>query len=121
AGRGGRRREGGALCGRGVAAGGGGLGRGASRDAVGHFGGLIEPRPYMRAREGLASALWMAGRRDEAIAHLQDMLRLNPNDNQGVRYTLAGWLLAEGRDEPLAPLLEHYDEGSAHWAHTQAL
>ena len=75
----------------------------------------------MRAREGLASLLWTMGRRDEAIGHLQDMLRLNPNDNQGVRYTLAGWLLAEGPDEELARLLEQYDEDSATWAYTQGL
>jgi hypothetical protein len=75
----------------------------------------------MRAREGLASKLWTMGRRDEAIKHLQDMLRLNPGDNQGVRYTLAGWLLAEGWDEELARLLKEYDEGSANWAYTKAL
>jgi tetratricopeptide repeat protein len=45
--------------------------------------------PYMRARLGLAHSLWTAGRRDEAVQHLQDMLRLNPGDNQGVRYTLS--------------------------------
>src|SRR5436305_100452 len=61
------------------------------------------------------------GRRHEAIKHLQDMLRLNPGDNQGVRYTLAGWLLAEGRDEELARLLKEYDEDSANWAYTKAL
>jgi len=74
-----------------------------------------------RAREGLASKLWTMGRRDEAIKHLQDMLRLYPGDNQGVRYTLAGWLLAAGRDEELARLLREYDEGSANWAYTKAL
>ena len=106
---------------KGVAAGERALGPGAFRDDVGHFWGLLETRPYMRAREGLASKLWTMGRRDEAIRHLQDMLRLNPGDNQGVRYTLAGWLLAEGRDEELARLLEEYDEGSAFWAYTKAL
>ena len=97
------------------------LGTRAFREDVGHFWGLLETRPYMRAREGMASKLWTMGRRDEAIGHLQDMLRLNPGDNQGVRYTLAGWLLAEGRDEELARLLEGYDEGSGYWAYTQAL
>src|SRR3954452_5853205 len=89
------------------------LGPQVFRDDVGHFWGLLETRPYMRAREGLAGTLWTMGRRDEAIEHLQDMLRLNPNDNQGVRYTLAGWLLGEGRNEELARLLSEYDEESA--------
>ena len=106
---------------KGVAAGERALGPEAFREDVGHFWGLLETRPYMRAREGLASKLWTMGRRDEAIEHLQDMLRLNPGDNQGVRYTLAGWLLAEGRDEELARLLKEYDEGSANWAYTKAL
>ena len=91
------------------------------RDA-GHFSGLLETRPYMRARLGLAHALWTAGRRDEAVGHLQDMLRLNPNDNQGVRYTLAGFLLFLDRDDELTRLLDQYgDEESAAWAYTSAL
>jgi tetratricopeptide (TPR) repeat protein len=105
----------------GVAAGERALGPEAFRDAVGHFWGLIETRPYMRAREGLASTIWTMGQRDEAIAHLQDMLRLNPGDNQGVRYTLAGWLLAEKRDEELARLFDQYDEETALWAYSKAL
>src|SRR5205807_3327499 len=51
------------------------------RDA-GHFWGMLETRPYMRARLGLAHSLWIAGRRQEAVQHLQDMLRLNPDDKQ---------------------------------------
>src|SRR5262245_39259464 len=72
---------------KGVAAGERGLGSKAFQEDAGHFWGILETRPYMRAREGLASKLWTMGRRDEAIKHLQDMLRLNPGDNQGVRYT----------------------------------
>jgi tetratricopeptide (TPR) repeat protein len=104
-----------------VAAGERALGPDVFRDEVGHFWGLIETRPYMRAREALASTLWTVGRRDEAVGHLQELLRLNPNDNQGVRYTLAGWLLAEGRDDELRQLLERYDEESANIAYTKAL
>jgi tetratricopeptide (TPR) repeat protein len=89
---------------------------------VGHFWGLLETRPYMRAREGLAHALWTAMRREEAVEHLWDMLRLNPSDNQGVRYTLAGYLLFLDRDDDLARLLAQYpDDGLATWAYTKAL
>jgi tetratricopeptide (TPR) repeat protein len=98
------------------------LGPQGFEEAVGHFWGLLETRPYMRARLGLANALWTAGRRDEAAGHLQDMLRLNPNDNQGIRYTLAGFLLSLDRDDDLGRLLEQYSEDSlAAWAYTQAL
>jgi tetratricopeptide (TPR) repeat protein len=92
------------------------------QDGAGHFWGLLETRPYMRARLGLALSLWTAGRRKETIEHLQEMLRLNPNDNQGVRYTLAGFLLFLDRDDDLARLLDQYpDDDMASWAYTRAL
>jgi tetratricopeptide (TPR) repeat protein len=106
----------------GVAAGERALGAEAFERDAGQFWGLLDTRPYLRARLGLAHSLWTAGRRDEAVGHLQDMLRLNPNDNQGVRYTLAGFLLFLDRDDDLARLLGQYpDEGSASWAYTKAL
>ena len=91
------------------------------REAKGQFWGLWETRPYMRARLGLAEALWASGRRAEAVDHLEAMLRLNPNDNQGLRYILAGWLLNLDRLDELESLLEGYDEDSATWAYTRAL
>jgi hypothetical protein len=105
----------------GVAAGVRALGPEAFQREVGYFWGILETRPYMRARLGLAHSLWTAGRREEAVAHLQDMLRLNPGDNQGVRYTLAGFLLFLDRDDDLAALLGQHDEGFATWAYTKAL
>lgn len=104
-----------------VAAGERALGPRAFREDVGHFWGLIETRPYMRAREALAHNLWTAGRREEAVGHLQEMLRLNPGDNQGVRYTLASWLLDLGRDRELEALLGRYDEPTTTWAYSRAL
>src|SRR5579871_1074697 len=105
----------------GVAAGERALGPEAFQRDVGRFWGILETRPYMRARLGLAHGLWSAGRREEAVQHLQDMLRLNPGDNQGVRYTLAGFLLFLDRDEDLARLLQENDEPSATWAYSKAL
>jgi len=55
---------------------------------VGSFWGLVETRPYMRARFALAECLWEQGDHRAAISHFQDLLRLNPNDNQGVLTTL---------------------------------
>jgi tetratricopeptide (TPR) repeat protein len=104
-----------------VAAGERAIGPDAFTEDVGDFWDLLETRPYMRAREGLAHTLWTLGRREEAAGHLLDMLRLNPGDNQGVRYTLAAWLLDLDRDEELSRLLEQYDEDSATWAYTEAL
>jgi tetratricopeptide (TPR) repeat protein len=61
------------------------LGPTAFRDFAGAFWGFIETRPYMRARERLAEYLRASGRLDEAIVEWEAMLKLNPNDNQGVR------------------------------------
>ncbi len=68
---------------------------------AGRFWGHLETRPYMRARAGLAAALWALGRRQEAIEHYRAMLELNPNDNQGIRYLLAAQLLAQNDIEAL--------------------
>jgi tetratricopeptide (TPR) repeat protein len=90
--------------------------------AVGEFWGMNETRPYMRARHGLALVLWHLGEHEAAIGHARGLLRLNPGDNQGIRYLLAAWLLAVGDDAGLAALLAQYpDEWSANWAYTRAL
>src|SRR5579859_6952020 len=53
---------------------------------VGHFWGIVETRGYMRACQGLAEVLWVLDEREAAIGHAQELLRLNPMDNQGTRY-----------------------------------
>ncbi len=107
---------------RGVGAGELALGERTFQQDVGHFWGILETRPYMRARSGLAQALWAKGEREDAIAHYRDMLRLNPNDNQGIRYLLAACFLEMERYDHLDVLLEEYDgDGSAAWTYTQAL
>ena len=40
----------------------------------GHFWGLIETRPYMRARSFLVAALREMGKTDEAVRHAEEML-----------------------------------------------
>jgi tetratricopeptide (TPR) repeat protein len=98
------------------------LGKESFEQDAGDFWGLLETRPYMRARAGLALALWASGERGEAVAYYHDMLRLNPNDNQGIRYLLAACLLEMERYDELDTLLKEYDgEFSAAWTYTQAL
>jgi len=106
----------------GVEAGEKAIGKAAFRDDVGHFWGLLETRPYMRARQGLAQTLWDKGLQDEAATHYRDMLRLNPNDNQGIRYLLTDCLLILGRDDEAAKLINRYKEdSSAAWRWSYAL
>jgi len=90
------------------------LGKEAFSEDVGHFWGILETRPYMRARAGLAQFLWEAGRREEAIEHYRDVLRLNPNDNQGIRDVLMPHLIELGLDDEAEELFANYsDDGSA--------
>ena len=106
----------------GVEAGERALGKKAFKEDVGYFWGILETRPYMRARAGLAQCLWSAGQRDEAVEHYQDMLRLNPNDNQGIRDVLMACLLEMGRNEEAEALHKRYEkDGMATWAYSRAL
>ena len=106
----------------GVAAGERSIGPDSFQSDVGHFWGMLETRPYMRAKLGLSHLQWSTGHRAESAQHLQDMLRLNPGDNQGVRYTLAGYLLFLDQDKELEQLLQQFsDEDSATWIYTKAL
>lgn len=105
----------------GVAAGKAALGRDFD-GYLGEFWGFLETRPYMRSLFGLAWALWLRGERNDAIANLQAMLVLNPNDNQGVRYILAAWLIETDGDAALEALLKAYKgDDMAVWSWTKAL
>ncbi len=73
-----------------VAAGERSLGAQYFEENKGHFWGLIETRPYMRARSVLAHLLLEKEQTDKAIAHFEAMIALNSNDNQGLRYVLLG-------------------------------
>ncbi|HET7274148.1 MAG TPA: hypothetical protein VFI91_03165 [Longimicrobiaceae bacterium] len=106
----------------GVRAGERALGPEAFKEDVGYFWGLMETRPYMRARAGLAECLWILGEREAAVEHYRDMLRLNPGDNQGIRYVLLGRLLEMGEEERVGKLLKEYEgDGSASWLYNRAL
>jgi len=105
----------------GVKAGERALGKEIFRKEAGHFWGIVKTRPYMRARVGLAQCLWEVGKHEEAVGHYRDVLRLNPNDNQGIRYPLAACLLEVGEIDALEELLGQYDEPTAAWLYTQAL
>jgi tetratricopeptide (TPR) repeat protein len=106
----------------GVAAGERALGPEPFEEDAGHFWGLIETRPYMRARAALAETLWALGRREEAVDHQRALLRLNPNDNQGVRDRQVEWLLCLERYDELDELFAAYEEDAAAvFAYTKAL
>jgi tetratricopeptide (TPR) repeat protein len=91
---------------------------------AGHFWGIVETRPYMRAQQQLALTLMELADFDQAAGHFNELLRLNPNDNQGNRYHYAQCLLSANRLDHLDVLLnrsEYKDDFAAEWAFTRAL
>jgi tetratricopeptide (TPR) repeat protein len=106
----------------GVAAGERALGKKFFKENAGVFWGLLETRPYMRALAGKANCLWRLERQDEAIKAYQELLRLNPQDNQGIRYVLVDLFLGLKREDEVEKLLASYnDDWSTVWLYTRAL
>lgn len=52
--------------------------------------GVLEYRPYMRAIQYRADLHLDEGEKDKAMELYRLLLKMNPNDNQGARYTIAG-------------------------------
>jgi tetratricopeptide (TPR) repeat protein len=86
------------------------LGKKAFKELVPHFWGFVETRPYMRARQQLAEAYRVSGCIEEAALEYNEMLALNENDNQGVRYELLPCLLALDRLEDARKLMQRFED-----------
>jgi tetratricopeptide (TPR) repeat protein len=98
------------------------LGKEPFINEVGYFWDNLSTRPYMRARAALAEFLWLNQNYDESIDVSWETLRLNPGDNQGIRYVLAQRLLALDRDEEFEALYKQFeDDGMASFAYSHAL
>ena len=80
------------------------------RPAQAWFWADTETRPFLRLVHHLALALWEMGDRNGAIREAKLLLRLNRNDNQGIRDLLAAWYPATGDWDALAKLLHRYRE-----------
>ena len=87
----------------------------------GTFWGFHQTRPYMRAMNGLAFTYLHSNQTQKAIDIWQEMLELNPNDNQGVRNELITALLAVKKYKDVEKLISDYkDDGSATWLYSKA-
>jgi hypothetical protein len=65
---------------------------------------------------------WLLGDARQAIARIEEILRLAPEDPENARYFLFNYLALQASPEPLGRLLERYrDEDSAHWLYSRAL
>jgi tetratricopeptide (TPR) repeat protein len=91
---------------------------------AGHFWGVIETRPYMRAMADLALEYLENDQAEQSIKILKKLLELNPGDNQGNRYMLAEAFLAANRLDELDELLNkspYHGECSPEWEYTRTL
>lgn len=71
----------------------------------------IRTRPWMRAMHELAVTLWRRGLsqdRHDAIDVARKLIRLNPEDNQGIRFLLWAWMPSEGEWDGMRTLLRRY-------------
>ncbi len=97
------------------------LGKAFFKENEGHFWGLVETRPYMRARQTYANALEDLGFTEEALEEYMDLLDLNPNDNQGIRYFLLRLFIEVEDFEAAEALIERYNESTAIFNFSKAL
>jgi tetratricopeptide (TPR) repeat protein len=86
------------------------LGNDFFKENEGHFWMMTETRPYMRAKACLAQTLWEMGSEAECIQHYWDCIRLNPNDNQGIRDPLFTCLLIKNDFDAIETLIKKYPE-----------
>lgn len=88
----------------------------------GMFWGIHETRPFMRCMQGYASSLYSLGKFEESIAIMEEMIELNPNDNQGIRDLLMLYLLETGEHEKFETYVTMFkDEQSAFYLFNKAL
>lgn len=82
----------------------------------GHFWSIFETRPFMRCLQNYADCLYMKGDIEECVSVLEEIIDLNPNDNQGVRDQLGLYYLQLNRLEQFKKLNDAYskDGGAFH-------
>jgi len=91
------------------------------KDNTGHFWGLHETRPYMMLRAHRAKIHALHGYTQKAQSELEELLKLNPNDNQANRFLLMNCLIIEKQWDKLDALLADFDFQELHATASRAL
>ncbi|WP_243292814.1 tetratricopeptide repeat protein [Bacillus sp. FJAT-47783] len=98
------------------------LGKAFFEENKGHFWGVVKTRPFMRAKYNYAYMLYGDDQLDEAILHFEELLELNPNDNQGVRFILFNAFVETNQLNKAKQLLNNYpNDGSVHFVYNKLL
>lgn len=88
----------------------------------GKFWLILETRPFMQCLLDQAQLLWVYGEANRAIDQYKYMLKLNPNDNQGVRDLLFPNLLELNRlDEAKELYFEYVNDATSNWKFNKLL
>ncbi|MGY8837723.1 MAG: UPF0149 family protein [Enterobacterales bacterium] len=91
------------------------------KDNTGHFWGLHETRPYMMLRAHRAKIHALHGYTQKAQSELEELLKLNPNDNQANRFLLMNCLIINKQWDKLDALLADFDFQELHTTASRAL
>jgi|GEM_PF-6920812 len=86
--------------------------RGNSPEQAGLWG-LIEARPFLQAMERLAHCILAEGKIADSSLLMEEILVMNPGDNQGIRVYLLAMLLAQFERERAKNLLATYADDSS--------
>ncbi|CAH2716860.1 hypothetical protein BACCIP111895_04048 [Neobacillus rhizosphaerae] len=97
------------------------LGKAFFEENKGYFWGLFETRPFMRAKFQYAESLYLLGKINEATQQYEELLELNPMDNQGVRDTLVVAYIDRGEYKKARNLMQQYDEESTQVSYNKLL
>lgn len=98
------------------------LGPEAFEEMKGHFWGFHETRPFMSAKYEYAMFLRKAKKYEQSLRQFKELLELNPNDNQGVRFSYAPLLVQTGKYVAYQKLIKIYEEEDmAHSLYTHAI
>lgn len=82
----------------------------ANENSIGDFWLIYETRPYMSAKLEYLQSLLDLGMYKKAINQAEDMLRLNENDNLGIRYILINLYALMEDEEGINSLVEKFGD-----------
>lgn len=98
------------------------VGKKALKEFHGEMWGYIDARPMMRAMEQLAELYRENGQDEDSLTLYKDILDMNKNDNQGMRYEVLPFLMENSKWEEARILYSTYeDEYLAMWHYMGAL
>jgi tetratricopeptide (TPR) repeat protein len=82
----------------------------------GKFWGFHETRPFMRCLQQYSECLYAMGKIEDCVSILEEMIVLNPNDNQGVRDQLLLYLIQINEGKKFRHYEKMYEEDRSAFA-----